>query len=124
MPPFSTTLFSALTPLTYPGLLQLTHNVHGPHDAAFYKFLSGLEDEYEALRCAGYAGEGFHAPGRRLGANVSHNLPLHIARAKAAEAAEKRRQVSVVMRGGVRLGGVPRRTTNKSPRELAAEVRV
>ncbi|KAI1793143.1 WLM-domain-containing protein [Ganoderma leucocontextum] len=102
-------------------LHELAHNVHGPHDAAFYNILSGLEDEYEALRGAGYAGEGFHAPGRRLGANVSHNLPLHIVRVKAAEAADKRRQVSVVMRGGVRLGGVPRRTANKSPRELAAE---
>ncbi|PIL31401.1 hypothetical protein GSI_06102 [Ganoderma sinense ZZ0214-1] len=102
-------------------LHELTHNVHGPHDAAFYKFLSGLEDEYDALRRSGYAGEGFHAPGQRLGTNVSHNLPLHLARAKAAEAADKRRQVSVVMRGGVRLGGVPRRNANKSPRELAAE---
>ncbi|KAM5532253.1 hypothetical protein V8D89_014092 [Ganoderma adspersum] len=102
-------------------LHELTHNVHGPHDAAFYKFLSGLEDEYDALRRSGYAGEGFHAPGQRLGVNVSHNLPLHLARAKAAEAADKRRQVSVVMRGGVRLGGVPRRNANKSPRELAVE---
>lgn len=98
--------------------------MHGPHDAAFYKFLSGLEDEYEALRRSGYAGEGFHAPGQRLGKNVSHNLPIHLARAKAAEAADKRRQVSVVMGGGVRLGGAPRRNANKSPRELAAEVRV
>nr|VWO98462.1 Uncharacterized protein [Ganoderma boninense] len=102
-------------------LHELTHNVHGPHDAAFYKFLSGLEDEYDALRRSGYAGEGFHAPGQRLGTNVSHNLPLHLARAKAAEAADKRKQVSVVMRGGVRLGGVSRRNANKSPREFAAE---
>ncbi|TBU49292.1 WLM domain-containing protein [Dichomitus squalens] len=101
-------------------LHELTHNVHGPHDAAFYKFLAGLEDEYDALRRSGWSGEGFHAAGRRVGANVSHNLPPHLARARAAQAAEKRRQLSVVLGSGGRLGGGPRRP-NKSPRELAAE---
>ena len=100
---------------------KLTHNVHGPHDDKFYKFLSGLEEEYDALRRSGYAGEGFHSEGRRLGVSVSHDLPLHQARQKAAAAAEKRKQVSVVLSGGGRLGGVAR--SIKSPRELAAEVR-
>ncbi|EJF67222.1 WLM-domain-containing protein [Dichomitus squalens LYAD-421 SS1] len=107
-------------PLTRIRGTQLTHNVHGPHDAAFYKFLAGLEDEYDALRRSGWSGEGFHAAGRRVGANVSHNLPPHLARARAAQAAEKRRQLSVVLGSAGRLGGGPRRP-NKSPRELAAE---
>ena len=96
--------------------------MHGPHDEKFYKFLSGLEEEYEALRKSGYSGEGFHSEGRRLGANVSHDVPPHIARQKALEAAEKRRKISVVLGGGGRLGGTTR--SYKSPRELAAEVRV
>ncbi|KAH9897816.1 WLM domain-containing protein [Cubamyces lactineus] len=100
-------------------LHELTHNVHGPHDEKFYKFLSGLEEEYEALRKSGYSGEGFHSEGRRLGTNVSHDVPPHIARQKALEAAEKRRKISVVLGGGGRLGGTIR--GSKSPRELAAE---
>ena len=100
---------------------QLTHNVHGPHDEKFYKFLSGLEEEYGDLRASGYDGEGFLTKGRRLGINVSHDLPPHLARQKALDAAEKRRQVSAVLGGGGRLGGITRST--KSPRELAAEVR-
>ncbi|KAI0714946.1 WLM domain-containing protein [Earliella scabrosa] len=100
-------------------LHELTHNVHAPHDEKFYKFLSGLEEEYEALRRSGYDGEGFHANGRRLGVNVSHDLPPHLARQKALEAAEKRRQTNMVLGRGGRLGGIAR--GNKSPRELAAE---
>ena len=102
---------------------QLTHNVHGPHDDKFYKFLSSLEDEYDILKRSGYAGEGFHAPGRRLGVGVSHNVPAHLARQQAIEAAEKRRAVQSVMAGGRRLGGrLP--TSGMSPRELAAMVRL
>ena len=99
-------------------ILQLTHNVHGPHDEKFYKLLSELEDEYEALKRSGYAGEGFHSKGRRIGEDVSHNVPPHIARARALEAAEKRRKLGNMAR---RLGGsVVRR--DLSPRELAAQV--
>ncbi|KZT08562.1 WLM-domain-containing protein [Laetiporus sulphureus 93-53] len=104
-------------------LHELTHNVHGPHDDKFYKFLAGLEEEYNALKRSGYAGEGFFSPGRRLGTNVSHNLPPHLARQKALEAAEKRRQLSKVLGSGGRLGAAGGRMPriNKSPRELAAE---
>ncbi len=101
--------------------LQLTHNVHGPHDEKFYKYFSGLEEELEALRKSGYSGEGFHSAGTRLGANVSHDVPPHIAKQKALEAAEKRRQISAILGGGGRIGGTIH--NNKSPRELAAEVR-
>ncbi|TFK56773.1 WLM-domain-containing protein [Heliocybe sulcata] len=101
-------------------LHELTHNVHGPHDEKFYKFLSGLEEEHEALKRSGYAGEGFFSPGQRLGMGVSHDLPPHIARHRALEAAEKRRRIGTLMSGGRRLGGASVRK-NLNPRELAAE---
>nr|GAT47439.1 predicted protein [Mycena chlorophos] len=102
-------------------LHELTHNVHGPHDDKFYKFLAGLQDEYDALQRSGYAGEGFYSKGNRLGTNVSHDLPPHLARAKAIEAAEKRRQKAQVLGGGGRrLGSGRLGTAGLSPRELAA----
>lgn len=101
---------------------QLTHNVHGPHDDKFYRFLASLEDEYAALKRSGYAGEGFFSKGNRLGTNVSHNLPPYLARQKAIEAAETRRRINAVLGAGGRLGGARSNPTNKSPRELAAEV--
>ncbi|TCD62153.1 hypothetical protein EIP91_007281 [Steccherinum ochraceum] len=101
-------------------LHELTHNVHGPHDEKFYKFLSGLEEEYEALKRSGYSGEGFFSKGTRLGQGVSHDLPPHVARSKALEAAEKRRKIGSMMSGSRRLGGAVT-MGNRSPRELAAE---
>ncbi|KAI8990593.1 WLM domain-containing protein [Trametes punicea] len=118
-PPHAPDTFYDEEDIVHTMLHELTHNVHGPHDEKFYQYLSGLEEEYEALRKSGYSGEGFHAPGRRIGTNVSHDLPPHIARQKAVEAAEKRKQISVILGGGGRLGGAVR--SNKSPRELAAE---
>ncbi|KAG6336242.1 hypothetical protein ID866_2861 [Astraeus odoratus] len=102
------------------GYSELTHNVHGPHDEHFYKFLAALEDEYDTLQRSGYAGEGFFSPGHRLGASVSHNLPVRLARAKAADAAERRRKIEAVTKGGGRLGGRVGALNNLSPRELAA----
>ncbi|KAF8325810.1 WLM domain-containing protein [Cantharellus anzutake] len=100
-------------------LHELTHNVHGPHDSAFYTFLSKLEDEYAELQRSGYSGEGFFSKGKKLGGGYSLDLPPHTARLKAVEAAEKRARVSKVLgSGGNRLGGA---VTAKSPRELAAE---
>ncbi|KAG2350923.1 WLM-domain-containing protein [Suillus weaverae] len=103
-------------------LHELTHNVNGPHDEIFYKFLAALEDEYDALVRSGYAGEGFFSPGHRLGSGVSHDPPPHLARLRALEAAEKRQRVNGVLGGGGRLGG--RRVTalqDMDPRELAAQ---
>ncbi|KAG8996311.1 hypothetical protein FRB94_008401 [Tulasnella sp. JGI-2019a] len=100
-------------------LHELTHNVHGPHDQKFYKLLSELEDEYDALRRSGYAGEGFHSAGARLGQGVSHDLPPHLAKEKALAAAEKRRQAAILMNGGGKLGGSNQ--AGKSIRQLAAE---
>jgi DNA-dependent metalloprotease WSS1 len=100
----------------------LTHNVHGPHDDRFYKFLAGLEAEYDELQRSGYSGEGFFSKGARVGEGVSHDLPPHLARLKALEAAEKRRRAAALTSGsGSKLGG---RKIAKTPRELAAEVGV
>ncbi|KAF8240764.1 WLM-domain-containing protein [Tricholoma matsutake] len=102
-------------------LHELTHNVHGPHDEKFYNFLSKLQDEYDEYRRSGYAGEGFFSKGQRLGVNVSHDLPPHLARRKALEAAEARRQTARVLGGGGRLGGRAINSRGLSPRELAAQ---
>ncbi|EGN93180.1 hypothetical protein SERLA73DRAFT_190082 [Serpula lacrymans var. lacrymans S7.3] len=102
-------------------LHELTHNVHGPHDEKFYKFLAGLEDEYDELKRSGYSGEGFFSKGHRLGTNVSHNVPPHLARVRALEAAEKRRKASTMLGSGGRLGGRVGTMQGMSPRELAAQ---
>jgi hypothetical protein len=99
--------------------MQLTHNVHGPHDQHFYKMLSELETEWYELKRSGYSGEGFHGRGTRLGQSVSHNVPLHHARSKAIEAAEKRKRQQDLMGSSKTLGG---NRDLRSPRELAAAV--
>ncbi len=87
----------------------------------FYKYLSGLQDEYDDLQRSGSAGEGFFSAGHRLGTNVSHNVPPNVARIKALEAAEKRVKMQRALNGGGRLGGRSRKA-GLSPRELAARV--
>jgi hypothetical protein len=119
-PPYSPDTFYEEDHVVRTMLHELTHNVHGPHDEKFYKFLTGLEDEYEALQRSGYAGEGFFSPGQRLGAGISHDLPPHLGRIKALEAAEKRRRSEAVTKGGGRLGGRSAALEKLSPRELAA----
>ncbi|KAI9099421.1 WLM domain-containing protein [Phlyctochytrium arcticum] len=89
-------------------LHELTHIVHGPHNAAFYKFLDELYTEYESHVDNGWTGEGFSSAGSRVGTGVSHNLPDHLAKKRALDEAEKRRKLSVLMggmAGGKRLGG-------------------
>lgn len=74
------------------------------------------------MQRSGYAGEGFFSEGKRLGANVSHNLPPHLARARALAAAEKRQQIARVLGGGgARLGGRIG-SVGLTPREMAARV--
>lgn len=103
-------------------LHELTHNVHGPHDQKFYAYLATLEKEYDELQRSGYAGEGFFAPGQRLGQGVSHDLPPHVAKQRALEAAERRAKAAGLS-GVNRLGGKAWTTKGliKSPRELTAE---
>ncbi|KAG9313977.1 hypothetical protein JVU11DRAFT_4753 [Chiua virens] len=119
-PPWASDTFLEEDAVVRTMLHELTHNVHGPHDEQFYKFLAGLEDEYEALQRSGYAGEGFFTPGHRLGTGISHDLPPHLARVRALEAAERRRKTEALTKGGGRLGGRSNALGKLSPRELAA----
>ncbi|RUP47977.1 hypothetical protein BC936DRAFT_145120 [Jimgerdemannia flammicorona] len=104
-------------------LTRLTHIVRGPHDQQFYKILDELTTECENLVISGYTGEGFDGPGQRLGVRVSHDLPPHLARETALDAAEKRRRTTEIMipAGGRRLGGSAGHLEKVfTPRELAA----
>jgi hypothetical protein len=65
-----------------------------------------------------------------VGVGVSHDVPMHQAKGKAVEAAERRAKQQRLLGGpGKRLGGAGNSTgrvgpvgQKKSPRELAAEV--
>lgn len=83
-------------------LHELSHNVHGPHDAKFHALWDQLRKEYEALLLKGYTGEGFLSEGHRLG---GRGVPRDEARRIARAAAEKRR--TLYAGSGQRLGGAP-----------------
>ncbi|KAH8202792.1 hypothetical protein TruAng_003063 [Truncatella angustata] len=84
-------------------LHELSHIVHGPHDAKFHALWDQLRDEHEALMMKGYTGEGFLSEGHRLGGRPTISVPE--ARRLARVAAEKRRTLSAG--SGQRLGGRP-----------------
>ncbi|KAK6908365.1 hypothetical protein I203_102366 [Kwoniella mangroviensis CBS 8507] len=116
-PPGNENTFYEYDQLVLVMLHELTHNVHGPHDAKFYKLLEELEEEYYELKRKGYSGEGFHGQGNHLS---GLRVPEHIGRQKGLEAAEKRMNVQkVIGRGGV-LGG-SRNMAGKSMKELIIE---
>lgn len=97
--------------------MQLTHIVHGPHDAPFYKLLSELEEEYYDLKRKGYSGEGFHSDGHRL---QGSRLNEFQGRRRGLAAAEKRlAQQRLIGRGGVLGGTMP---SGMPMREAVAEV--
>jgi hypothetical protein len=83
-------------------LHELSHNVHGPHDAKFHALWNQLRDEHEGLVMKGYTGEGFLSEGHRLGGG--RNIPMHEARRLARASAEKRRTLAAG--SGQRLGGI------------------
>lgn len=83
-------------------LHELSHNVHGPHDAKFHALWDQLRKEHEALADKGYTGEGFLSDGHRLG---GRRVPRDEARRIARAAAEKRR--TLYSGSGQRLGGTP-----------------
>jgi rubrerythrin len=83
-------------------LHELSHNVHGPHDAKFHALWDQLRKEYEALLMKGYTGEGFMSEGHKLG---GRRVPKEEARRIARNAAEKRRTLSAG--SGQKLGGAP-----------------
>jgi DNA-dependent metalloprotease WSS1 len=82
-------------------LHELSHIIHGPHDAKFHALWNQLREEHEALVRKGYTGEGFLSDGKRLGGG---RIPMHEARRLARAAAEKRRVLS--SGSGQRLGGL------------------
>lgn len=82
-------------------LHELSHIVHGPHDAKFHALWDQLRDEHEALIRKGYTGEGFLSDGHKLGGRG--RIPPHEARRLARVAAEKRRVLSAG--SGQKLGG-------------------
>jgi hypothetical protein len=84
-------------------LHELSHNVHGPHDAKFHALWDQLRKEYEGLVSKGYTGEGFLSEGHRLGGRGT--VPRDEARRIARLAAEKRRTLS--SGSGQKLGGRP-----------------
>ncbi|KAI9018960.1 WLM domain-containing protein [Hyaloraphidium curvatum] len=89
-------------------LHELVHIVRGPHDAQFYKLLDELNKEYDGLLASGFKGDGFDAPGKRVGEGVSHDPPPHLARQKAVEAAQKRLRYNGwigTAQSGQKLGG-------------------
>jgi hypothetical protein len=83
-------------------LHELSHNVHGPHNAEFHALWDQLRKEYEGLVSKGYTGEGFLSEGHRLG---GRGVPRDEARRIARVAAEKRR--TLYAGSGQKLGGRP-----------------
>ena len=83
-------------------LHELSHIVHGPHNAEFQALWDQLRDEHQALVLKGYTGEGFLGRGDRLG---GARIPMHEARRRARVAAEKRRTLGAG--SGQKLGGRP-----------------
>ncbi|KAI8924325.1 WLM domain-containing protein [Entophlyctis helioformis] len=81
-------------------LHELTHNIHGAHDAKFYKYMDGLWDEYEQLMASGFQPEGARLGGKRIESEA-------VAKAAALASAERRRRINAIMlpAGGRRLGG-------------------
>ncbi len=81
-------------------LHELSHIIHGPHDAKFHALWNQLRDEHEALALKGYSGEGFLSDGHRLG---GRQIPMSEARRLARVQAEKRRAMG--KGSGQKLGG-------------------
>jgi len=74
------------------------------------------------VACSSSPGEGFLSNGTRVGVGVAHDLPPHLAKAKALAAAEERAKKQRLMGPGGKIGGVKR--VGKTPRELAADVSI
>ncbi|WVQ72805.1 hypothetical protein IAR50_002365 [Cryptococcus sp. DSM 104548] len=115
-PPGAEDTFYEYDQLVLVMLHELTHIVHGPHAAPFYKLLKELEDEFYALKTRGYSGDGFHSDGHHLGA-VRRNE--YDGRKKGLAAAEERLGRARVLGKGGKLGGSG--SGGKSMKELVVE---
>ncbi|KAK9864079.1 hypothetical protein WJX84_003247 [Apatococcus fuscideae] len=108
-------------------LHEITHNVHGPHDAVFYKMLDTLTEECETLMAKGISGsgQGFDAASKgRLGSHSfipTHNPPETQLKNVMLKAAESRAKQQAIMSAGPRrLGGSMRLPPNLTPAMAAA----
>ncbi|OZJ03788.1 hypothetical protein BZG36_03008 [Bifiguratus adelaidae] len=101
-------------------LHELTHIVHGPHDAKFYALLEELNKELDELLAKGITGEEFGGTGRKVGGRGPTNLSRAKIRELALQAAERRRNIVAILGegGGRKLEGKPIDRT--SIREIAA----
>ncbi|BDA50451.1 probable DNA-dependent metalloprotease WSS1 [Coccomyxa sp. Obi] len=110
-------------------LHELVHNVHGPHNAAFYALLDKINDELDEFIAKGITGtgQGFDAPSvGRLGAGGfgGHNPSSADLRRKMIQAAEARARTGTLMPNGPRrLGGAQRGMTPQQAAADAAERR-
>eukprot|EP00850_Spirogloea_muscicola_P020364 SM000213S06829 [mRNA] locus=s213:204039:211980:- [translate_table: standard] len=88
-------------------LHELVHIEHGPHDAKFYKLLDDVTKDCDELVAKGIrgTGQGFDAPGRRLGGFNRSLAPASVR--DAVRAAAERRFVAgrAMPAGPQRLGG-------------------
>ncbi|XP_021905845.1 uncharacterized protein LOC110820626 [Carica papaya] len=102
-------------------LHELCHNVHGPHNASFYKLWDELRKECEELIAKGItgSGKGFDLPGRRLG-GFSHQPPPPLRQAAIAAAENRARLGSLLPSGPNRLGGDSTIMAALSPIQAAA----
>ena len=102
-------------------LHELSHIVHGPHDAKFHALWDELRSEHETLLFRGYTGEGFLTPGHRLGGG-GNMPPTHEIRRLARQNAENDRlsRNASNQRRGVRLGG-SRILPGQDPRKVIAD---
>ncbi|XP_057472535.1 uncharacterized protein LOC130761092 [Actinidia eriantha] len=102
-------------------LHELCHNVHGPHNASFYKLWDELRKECEDLMTKGITGtgEGFDLPGKRLGGFSCQ--PLSSIRQTALAAAEKRARLGSLLPSGPKcVGGDSSIMVALSPIQAAA----
>ncbi|XP_058067899.1 DNA-dependent metalloprotease WSS1-like isoform X2 [Magnolia sinica] len=103
-------------------LHELCHNVHGPHNALFYKLWDDIRKECDELIAKGITGtgQGFDTLGRRVG-GFSRQPPLSSLRESALAAAEKRARLGTLLPSGPkRLGGDSNIMAALSPIQAAA----
>lgn len=111
---------------------ELAHNVHGPHDDKFYKFLDELQDYLENLPSNGLSG--FDTTGNKIGSdsilrskiikNNNYNLTTAGSAGLAAEYRSKQQQLFTPA-GGVKLGGVSKsKYLDKTPMQMAADAAI
>lgn len=101
-------------------LHELCHNVHGPHDASFYRLWDELRRECEDLVRKGISGtgKGFDLPGRRLG-GIKPQPPLSFLRETVLAAAETR-VFPLLPSGPKRIGGDSSMMAALTPMQAAA----